>query len=110
MEGKVVMTHYNNKTYCIEDIDFTKTPKSKFFLRKENREVSYIEYYQKRYNLTVRSDSQPMLVSRPSAKIVKDGNDELIYLIPELCGMTGLNDSMRYLQFISVSLCISLSI
>lgn len=95
LEGKVVMTHYNNKTYRIDDIDFSLTPKSTFHLRKEDKEVSFIDYYKSRYNLTVRSETQPMLISRPTAKNVRGGSDEPIYLIPELCGMTGLSDSMR---------------
>jgi len=93
LEGKIVMTHYNNKTYCVDDIDFTKNPRSAFPLRKENREVSYIEYYKTRYNITIRNETQPLLVSRPTSK--KSLSDEPIYLIPELCGMTGLSESMR---------------
>lgn len=95
LEGKVVMTHYNSKTYRIDDIDFSLNPSSKFHLKKEDREISYIEYYQKRYEVTVRNATQPLLVSRPTIKDVNRGNDQPIYLIPELCGMTGLSDSMR---------------
>ena len=89
------MTHYNKKTYRIDDIDFEMNPRSTFNLRKENRDVSYMEYYQTRYQLRINSDSQPLLVSRPSKRDQNRGDDQPIYLIPELCSMTGLTDSMR---------------
>lgn len=93
--GTVVMTHYNNKTYRIDDIDFTLNPKSTFHLRKEDRDITYMEYYSKRYNVTIRSATQPLLVSRPSRRDVNRGDTQPIFLIPELCGMTGLSDDQR---------------
>lgn len=90
------MTHYNKKTYRIDDVDFTKNPRSTFHLRKEDRDVSYMEYYQTRYSLSVRNASQPMLVSLPSRRDKNRGDDQPVYLIPELCGMTGLSDDQKY--------------
>ena len=89
------MTHYNKKTYRIDDVDFEKNPSTTFHLRKENRDVTYAEYYQTRYNLTVRNMTQPLLVSRPSRRDVNRGDDQPVYLIPELCGMTGLSDDQK---------------
>ena len=93
--GKVVMTHYNKRTYRIDDIDFTKNANSTFHLRREDRNISYAEYYKKRYEIEVRQPTQPLLVSRPSRRDVNRGDDQPIYLIPELCGMTGLNDDQK---------------
>jgi aubergine-like protein len=39
--------------------------------------------------------SQPMLVSRPKKNYSHNGDDSLIYLVPELCRLTGLTDGMR---------------
>lgn len=36
-----------------------------------------------------------MLISRPKARDIRAGMSELVYLIPELCHMTGLTDDMR---------------
>jgi aubergine-like protein len=36
-----------------------------------------------------------MLVSRPKKYDHSSGDDSFIYLVPELCRMTGLTDSMR---------------
>lgn len=96
--GAVVMTRYNNKTYRIDDIDFLKNPQSTFHLRKEDRDISYMEYYSKRYQVTIRSVSQPLLVSRPTRRDKNRGDDQPIFLIPELCGMTGLSDEQRWVR------------
>ncbi|XP_057371400.1 piwi-like protein Siwi [Daphnia carinata] len=95
MLGKVVMTHYNKRTYRIDDLDYTKNPQSTFHLRKEDRDISYLEYYKKRYNIDVRHPTQPLLVSRPTRRDTNRGDDQPIYLIPELCGMTGLTDDQK---------------
>lgn len=96
--GKVVMTHYNKKTYRIDDIDFEKNPRSTFHLRKEDRDITYLEYHVNRYQVQVRNESQPLLVSRPSRRDMNRGDDQPIYLIPELCGMTGLTDDQKYVH------------
>ena len=95
LEGQIVMTHYNKKTYRIDDIDFDKSPESTFFLRKEKREVSYYEYYSSRYMVEIKDRRQCLLVSRPSRRDINRGDDQPIYLIPELCGMTGLSEDQR---------------
>ncbi|KAG1661158.1 Piwi-like protein Ago3 [Nymphon striatum] len=66
--GNVVLTRYNNKTYRIDDIDWSKNPTSKFSTR--NGDTSFVDYY-------------------------KAEDTELICLIPELCYLTGLTDEMR---------------
>ena len=98
--GQIVMTGYNNRTYRIDDVDFVNRADSTFHLRKEDRHITYLEYYQTRYQLKIRYLNQPLLVSRPSNR-EKNRCDNLgiqaepIYLIPELCGMTGLSDDQR---------------
>ena len=58
--------------------------------------MTYVEYYRTKHNVTVRAPNQPcMLVSRPTRRDRNRGDSELVYLIPELCGMTGLTDAMR---------------
>jgi chemotaxis protein histidine kinase CheA len=84
--GQVVLTRYNNRTYRIDDIAWDKTPKSKF-QKKDNTEVSYMEYYAKAYNKNIRDAEQPLLLHKHRRR---GQEPELIYLIPELCCMTGL--------------------
>lgn len=83
------MTDYNNNTYRIEDIDFQTKPSSTFHLKKENREITYAEYYRSKYNITIRNMTQPMLVTRTTDKDRRSGQAEIVYLVPELCRATG---------------------
>lgn len=38
---------------------------------------------------------QPLLVSRPSKRDIKVGRTEVLFLLPELCTLTGLSDDVR---------------
>ncbi len=75
--------------YRIDDLDFQLNPLNKFSIRGGG-ETTYAEYYEKKYNKKLRNLHQPLIVNRK-----KKGSDEVIYLIPELCIMTGQSDEMR---------------
>ncbi|CAB3376469.1 Hypothetical predicted protein [Cloeon dipterum] len=92
--GLVVMTDYNSRTYRVDDVDFEVTPKSKFSMR-DTGDVSYAEYYEKRYNIKIKCLDQPLLISKSKAKDMRAGLPETVYIIPELCRITGLTDEMR---------------
>lgn len=93
--GTTVLTEYTNKTYLIDDIDFSMTPCSKFTPAYQADEISYMEYYETRYNLKITDKKQFMLVSKANERAKRAGNADLIYLIPELCRATGMTDTMR---------------
>lgn len=40
---------YNNRTYRIDDIDWNKTPRSKF-TKRTGEQISYIDYYRNTYS------------------------------------------------------------
>lgn len=92
--GQIVLTAYNNNTYRIDDVDYTVKPSSTFKLRN-GEDISYKDYYNQKYGIRIRNDSQPMLVSRAKPKERRAGQAELIYLVPELCRTTGITDEMR---------------
>lgn len=48
-----------------------------------------------KYQARINDSRQPMLISKTSARDRRAGMPELVFLVPELCIMTGLNDSMR---------------
>ncbi|KAF7996956.1 hypothetical protein HCN44_002602 [Aphidius gifuensis] len=93
--GITVLTDYNNNTYRVEDIDFQTTPLSTFHLKKEDRDVSYADYYRNKYNIKIEHVTQPMLITRSSDKNRQDSTDTIVYLVPELCRATGITDAMR---------------
>lgn len=93
--GSIILTRYNNKTYRIDEIDFEKNPMD-CFSRSNGEKISYVDYYKQQYNLTIRDARQPLLMNRPRAKAQGEDNvSKLISLIPELCYLTGLTDTMR---------------
>lgn len=87
MVGAVVLTDYNNRTYKVDDVDFTKSPSDTFM--KNGEPVSYIAYYKSRYDRTILDPRQPLLVSRSKARDRRAGAPEFYYLVPELCRLTG---------------------
>ncbi|XP_030382857.1 protein aubergine-like [Scaptodrosophila lebanonensis] len=91
--GMVVLTDYNNKTYRVDDVDYSASPLSVFSTK--DGDISYDQYYKKRYNITIRDLKQPLVVSHPTDKNIRGGMDQLIMLIPELARATGMTDAMR---------------
>lgn len=92
--GTVVLTDYNNRTYRVDDVHWEVTPLTTFN-RSDGRAISYVEYYKERYNLNIEDMHQPMLVSRAKPRELRAGMAEVLYLVPELCRMTGLTDQER---------------
>lgn len=91
--GTTVLTDYNNHTYKVDDVQFSASPMSTF--DKRGQQVTYKDYYKAKYNIDIRDQHQPMLVSNPKARDVRAGKTQLLFLVPELCRATGLNDKMR---------------
>jgi len=67
MIGSTVLTSYNKRTYKIDDIDFEMSPMDTFTEDaeegKEPKEISYKEYYSKKYGWEVKETNQPMIIS-----------------------------------------------
>ena len=88
MVGSIVMAKYGNfKCYRIERVVLTENPAGTF----ESKEgtITYMEYYRKKYGISIKSGRQPLIVS------FSERGDSEIRLVPELCYMTGLTDDMR---------------
>lgn len=93
--GMVVLTDYNNNTYRICDVDFDTNPSSTFRLRNGD-EIMYKDYYINKYQIRIRNELQPLLVTKVKPKNRSATEEEqFVYLIPELCRPTGLSDKMR---------------
>lgn len=93
--GNIVLTRYNNKTYRVDDVAFDQNPKCTFTFHT-GEQMSYVDYYRKVYNKEIQDPEQPLLVHRPKEKEIQRGKKPgLVCLIPELCYITGLTDSVR---------------
>lgn len=92
--GEIILTRYNNKTYRIDDIDFSKKPTDSFELFNGEK-ITYMDYYLKNYQIKIRYPDQPLLVSLPKKIKSKEKSTIPLHLIPELCCLTGLTDDLR---------------
>eukprot|EP00092_Neocalanus_flemingeri_P023728 GFUD01025735.1.p1 GENE.GFUD01025735.1~~GFUD01025735.1.p1 ORF type:complete len:750 (+),score=193.64 GFUD01025735.1:69-2318(+) len=88
--GGTIMTRYDNKTFKVNNIDWDKHPTDSFE-SSNGDSLTFIQYYQEQYNLTLRDLQQPMLVIRPQGPRDLDP----ILLVPELCLMTNLSEEQR---------------
>lgn len=82
LDGQIVLTRYNNRTYRVDGIEWNKSPMTTF--DSKGKPTSFIEYYQSAYNMTIKDKKQPLL------RIVDRRTRDTIFLVPELCYLTGL--------------------
>uniref|UniRef100_G1R652 Piwi like RNA-mediated silencing 4 n=1 Tax=Nomascus leucogenys TaxID=61853 RepID=G1R652_NOMLE len=88
--GLIVLTRYNNRTYSIDDIDWSVKP-THTFQKRDGTEITYVDYYKQQYDITVSDLNQPMLVSLLKRKRNDNSEARLAHLIPELCFLTNTN-------------------
>ncbi|XP_036885668.1 piwi-like protein 4 [Sturnira hondurensis] len=86
--GLIVLTRYNNKTYRIDDIDWSVKP-TDFFQKRDGTETTYVDYYRQQYDIVLSDLHQPMLVSLLKSKR-NNTEARIVHLVPELCFLTGL--------------------
>ncbi|CAG2106969.1 unnamed protein product, partial [Medioppia subpectinata] len=93
LAGSIVLTPHNNRTYRVDDIAFDKNPTHTF--ERKGAPISLKDYYKQQYNITIRDERQPLLVGLPSAREERSGQSGPILLIPEICNMTGLSETLK---------------
>ena len=74
--------------YRVDHINFELNP-SKLFTTSKGDSTSLEDYYKQRYHLKITDSKQPLIVNKDR----KTGKE--IFLIPEFCNLTGLDDAMR---------------
>ena len=110
-EHKTVLTTYGSiRAYRIESIDFEKTPINTSFnlkTKEGTKTLSIYNYYLQQYRQTIRYKDQPLLIaeSRTNNKKLlkseedKNKNENVIYLVPELVLITGIeNEAGKQIQ------------
>ncbi|XP_006902421.1 PREDICTED: piwi-like protein 4 [Elephantulus edwardii] len=88
--GLIVLTRYNNKTYRIDDIDWSVKP-THTFQKRNGTEITYVDYYKQQYDITLSDLNQPVLVSLLKSKRNDDPEVRIAHLMPELCFLTGMS-------------------
>lgn len=95
--GAIVLTSYGKKdrTYRIKEIKRDMTPDSTFLRKGEP--ITFRQYFKEVYNEDIRHRDQPLLLAesaterrqkRQGIPLTQQSQD--IFLIPELCFLTGM--------------------
>lgn len=90
MVGAVICTsHGTHQTlYRVVQVDWTKNANSTFHNDKEDKEISYVDYFQRTYNKKILQPHLPLL--RCEAR-----RNKIVDFPLEMCQLTGLDDSIR---------------
>ncbi|XP_043528793.1 piwi-like protein Ago3 isoform X2 [Frieseomelitta varia] len=92
--GLSVFTRYNNKTYRVDDIAWDKNPTYEF--EKGTEKISILDYYKYHWNLEIKDMNQPLLVHCENFKSsTGETQEKIILLVPELCYLASLSESVR---------------
>ena len=103
-EHRTVLTIYGSiRAYRIESIDFEKNPMNTSFNIKTQegmKTVTIYNYYQQQYKQNIKHKDQPLLIAERKVKDNKllkneedkNKNEDLIYLVPELVLITGIEN------------------
>ncbi|CAF1131387.1 unnamed protein product [Adineta steineri] len=96
--GQIVLTPYNNETYRILDVAWDKDPTYQF-TKRDGTQQTLAQYYEEKYHIKIKDEQQPLITVKASKRVAKRGPKKddpgMIFLIPELCCVTGISDSMR---------------
>ena len=95
---RTVLTKYGNfRTYKINAINFDKTPKNTCIKIKDINgkvnNVSISNYFYNQYGIKIKDENQPLIEVERKIKNGEGSDVEIIYLVPELVYLTGLEDN-----------------
>uniref|UniRef100_A0A0A9X777 Piwi-like protein 1 n=2 Tax=Lygus hesperus TaxID=30085 RepID=A0A0A9X777_LYGHE len=93
MVNQTVLTRYNNKSYRIDEVVYNASPMDTFM--RQGEPITYYDYYYQHYDIIIKDKGQPLLRGIQKAKIKGREFTECIDLIPELCHLSGITDTMR---------------
>lgn len=74
--------------YRITGVDFQQNPQSKFET-SSGIFKTFAEYYLEKYSIKIQDNKQPLLVHQDRR------SSKMLYLVPELCAVTGLSEKQR---------------
>ena len=95
---RTVLTKYGNlRAYKINAINYDKNPKNTSVNLKDINgninSVPLINYYRNQYGIKILDETQPLIEVERTIKKADKSDTEIIYLIPELVFLTGLEEN-----------------
>ena len=89
LKGRSFKVSYAKRNYQIDDILFDKTPQNTT-INYEGETINLIQYYEKVHDLKIKDKNQPLILVR---KKNSQGEPISLHFIPELCSLSGIEDS-----------------
>jgi aubergine-like protein len=89
LKGRSFKVSYAKRNYQIDDILFDKTPQNTT-INYEGETINLIQYYEKVHDLKIKDKNQPLILVR---KANSQGEPICLHFIPELCSLSGIEDS-----------------
>ena len=98
-EHRTVLAKYGNlRTYRVANVNFDKTPKNTNIILKEKdgteRQCNLVNYYKNQYSIKIKDENQPLIevemLKKKGTNTTEEKEKDIIYLIPELVFLTGL--------------------
>ena len=98
-EHRTVLAKYGNlRTYRVANVNFDKTPKNTNITLKEKdgteRQCNLVNYYKNQYSIKIKDENQPLIevemLKKKGTNTTEEKEKDIIYLIPELVFLTGL--------------------
>ena len=98
-EHRTVLAKYGNlRTYRVSNINFDRTPKNTSITLREKdgkeTQCNLVNYYKNQYGLNIKDENQPLIevevIKKKGANTTEEKEKDIIYLIPELVYLTGL--------------------
>jgi hypothetical protein len=84
-----INSYGKKKRYRIDQIDWDSTTRDTFENKKGGAIMSFLQYFEERYNVQIRAKNQPMLIAIPKLTAKQKANGitqpPAVRLIPELC-------------------------
>jgi len=89
LKGRPFKVTYAKRNYHIDEINFDLSPKT-HSINYSGKTRTLVEYYQLTHGKTIKDVNQPLIVVN---KKNPQGLSETTYYVPELCSLSGLEDS-----------------
>ena len=94
LQGSMVFAANNKRLWRIDGFDMSKTLDDEFEL-KDGTKTSFRKYYAEQYGIKLESKDPGLIVCLPRGSSKKSLKQQPIFLVPELCHLTGVTDAMR---------------
>ena len=89
LKGRAFKVSYAKRNYYIDEINFDLSPK-KHSINYSGKTRTLVEYYQIAHEINIKDVNQPLIVVKTTDK---QGVSQTSHYIPELCYLSGLEDS-----------------